>query len=63
MRAQQRGRGEIFALRARLAQQVAMSCLVRPRDLARFGESVALAANHVEQRHLVQQGDSAACVL
>jgi hypothetical protein len=59
MRAGQRGRGEMFALRARLARQVAMACLVRPRDLARFGESVALAANHVTQ-HRVQPGDCAA---
>jgi hypothetical protein len=60
MRAGQRGRGEMFALRARLARQVAMACLVRPRDLARFGESVALAAHHVKQRDEFQHGDCAA---
>lgn len=50
IRAQRRGRGEMFALRARLARQVAMSCLVRPRDIARFAESVALAARHVAEQ-------------
>lgn len=47
IRARNRGRGEMFGVRARLARQVAMSCLVRPHDLARFAESVALAAAHV----------------
>jgi hypothetical protein len=27
-----------------------MSCLVRPRDLARFAESVALVARHIDHR-------------
>lgn len=35
--------GERFALQARLARQIAMTRLTRPRDRARFGESVALA--------------------
>lgn len=48
-RAGQRDRGEIFALRARLARQVAMSRLQRPRDLARFAESAAMVARHIER--------------
>ncbi len=50
IRAQNRGRGEMFALRARLARQVAMSSLMRPRDIARFAASVVLAARHVDDR-------------
>jgi hypothetical protein len=47
MRAQNRGRGEMFALRARLARQVPMWCLQRPRDLGRFAASADLAARHI----------------
>jgi hypothetical protein len=48
--AQNRGRGEIFATRARLARQVSMSCLIRPRDAAHFAASAALAARFVHER-------------
>ncbi len=53
MRAHNRGRGEMFALRARLARQVSMSCLMRPRDLAQFAASVALAARHIDDQENV----------
>ena len=46
-RAQQSDTASQFALQARLANQIAMARLIRPRTLARFGESVALAANHI----------------
>lgn len=48
MRAQNRGRGEIFALRARLARQVPMFRLTRSCNVARFPDSVALAARHID---------------
>lgn len=38
---------ERFALQGRLARQITMARLARPRDRARFGESVALACNLV----------------
>ena len=49
IRAKQRGRGDMFMLRARLARQVTMFSLVRPRSTARFGESVALASRHIKE--------------
>ncbi len=49
IRAKQRRRGDMFMLRARLARQVAMFSLARPRDLDRFAESVALAARHIHR--------------
>jgi hypothetical protein len=48
--AQNRGRAEIFAVRARLARQVSMSCLVRPRDTAHFAQSARLAARFIDKR-------------
>lgn len=48
IRAHNRGRPEMFALRARLARQVAMSCLARPRDIAQFPASATLAARHID---------------
>jgi hypothetical protein len=37
-----------FALQGRLASQIAMSRLVRPRDADRFAEFVTLVANHIK---------------
>ena len=46
--AQQLDRAGRFAYLARLARQVAMARLARPRDRARFDDSVALAARYIE---------------
>lgn len=40
-------RAELFAHRARLAQQIEMTQFIRPRDRDRFDEGLALAARHV----------------
>ena len=45
--ARQFDRAALFAHRARLAQQIAMSRFVRPWDRARFHEGALLAAHHV----------------
>ena len=45
--ARQFERADLFAHRARLARQIAMSRLVRPWDRARFHEGAALAARHI----------------
>lgn len=45
-------RSETFALRARIARQVAMAELVRPRDRNRFAASVQLAAARIDQTEL-----------
>lgn len=59
MRAQKYGRGDMFALRARLARQVAMSCLTRPRVIARFAESADLAARHIDKRDALPESPAA----
>jgi hypothetical protein len=46
-RAQQSNPQGQFALQARLAGQIAMARLVRPRDAARFNETVALAIRNI----------------
>lgn len=45
--AQRPSRAELFALQARLAGQVEMARLIRPRDASRFAASVQLAAARV----------------
>jgi len=47
--AAQPGRAELFALRARLAGQVAMARLVRPISAAGFAASLALAAERIRE--------------
>lgn len=47
--ARQFDRAAVFAHRARLASQIAMSRFVRPWDRARFHEGVAAAARHVSE--------------
>ena len=59
-RAQNWGIGEIFAIRARLARQVVMSCLVRPRDLAHFANSAALAATYITKQPHQQDSEATA---
>jgi len=48
--ARQFDRVEQFAHRARLARQIEMARFVRPRDAARFGEGVSMAAEYVTSR-------------
>jgi hypothetical protein len=53
-RAQHSGPASQFALQARLARQITMARLIRPRDAARFSETVALTTSSITKEDAIE---------